>query len=51
MKTNFVNKDSKAERDAWAEKYRSYTMTDWHQWVISDETRVDMWGTDGNPFV
>jgi transposase len=51
IKTNFVSKDNKAERYAWAKKYRNYTLTDWRQWVISDETRVNIWGTDGNPFV
>ncbi|KAG2189736.1 hypothetical protein INT46_005302, partial [Mucor plumbeus] len=51
IKTNFVSKDKKAERHAWAKKYRNYTLIDWRQWVISDETRVNMWGTDGNSFV
>jgi len=51
IKTNFVSKDNKAERYAWAKKYRNYTLIDWRQWVISDETRVNMWGTDGNSFV
>ncbi|KAG2209328.1 hypothetical protein INT46_000541 [Mucor plumbeus] len=46
-----VSKDNKAERYAWAKKYRNYTLTDWRQWVISDETKVNMWGTDGNSFV
>jgi hypothetical protein len=51
IKTNFVSKDNKEERYAWAKKYRNYTLTDWRQWVISDKTRVNMWGTAGNPFV
>ncbi|KAG2197760.1 hypothetical protein INT46_005746 [Mucor plumbeus] len=50
IKTNFVSKDNKAERYAWTKKYRNYTLIDWRQWVISDETRVNMWGTDGNSF-
>ncbi|KAG2208010.1 hypothetical protein INT46_010746, partial [Mucor plumbeus] len=50
IKTNFVSKDNKAERYAWAKKYRNYTLIDWRQWVISDKTRVNMWGTDGNSF-
>jgi len=36
IKTNFVSKDNKAERYAWAKKYRNYTLIDWRQWVISD---------------
>jgi hypothetical protein len=28
IKTNFVSKDNKAERYAWAKKYRNYTLTD-----------------------
>ncbi|KAG2206670.1 hypothetical protein INT46_000214 [Mucor plumbeus] len=51
INTNFVSKDNKAERYAWAKKYRNYTLIDWRQWVIFDETRVNMWGTDGNSFV
>jgi hypothetical protein len=51
IKTNFVSKDNKAERYAWAKKYRNYTLIDWRQQVISDETRVNMWDTDGNSFV
>ncbi|KAG2204907.1 hypothetical protein INT46_002676 [Mucor plumbeus] len=50
IKTNFVSKDNKAERYAWAKKYRNYTLIDWRQWVISDETRINMWGTDGISF-
>ena len=48
IKANFVSKENKAERNAWAKKYRNYTLTDWRQWVFSDETRANMWGTDGN---
>jgi hypothetical protein len=51
IKTNFVRKDNKAERYAWAKKYRNYTLSDWRQWVISNETRVNMWVTDGTSFV
>ena len=25
-------------------------LTDWRPWVISDETRVNMWGSNGNSF-
>ena len=31
IKTNFVSKDNKAERYAWAKKYKNYTLTDWRQ--------------------
>jgi hypothetical protein len=51
IKTNLVSKDNKEERYAWAKKYENYTLTDWRQWVISDNTRVNMWGTDGNSFI
>jgi hypothetical protein len=51
IKTNFVSKENKAEEYAWAKKYRNYILTDWRQWVFSDETRVNIWGTDGNSFV
>ncbi|KAG2189639.1 hypothetical protein INT46_007186, partial [Mucor plumbeus] len=51
IKTNFSSKENKAEEYARAKKYRNYTLTDWCQRVFSDETRVNIWGTDGNSFV
>ncbi|KAG2200239.1 hypothetical protein INT46_004527 [Mucor plumbeus] len=41
MSLSGIRKDNKAERYAWAKKYRNYTLIDWRQWVISDETRSD----------
>jgi hypothetical protein len=41
IKTNFVSKDNKAKRYAWAKKYRNYTLTDWRQWAISDTMRPE----------
>ncbi|KAG2195338.1 hypothetical protein INT46_007909 [Mucor plumbeus] len=51
IKINFASKENEAEKYAWAKKYRNYTLKDWCQWVFSEETRVNIWGTDGNSFV
>ncbi|KAK4520308.1 uncharacterized protein ATC70_008441 [Mucor velutinosus] len=50
VKTNFVSKTNKRLRLAWAKKHRHLTIADWRRWVFSDETRIDLWGSDGNSF-
>ncbi|KAG2214912.1 hypothetical protein INT46_007872 [Mucor plumbeus] len=47
VKTNFVNTTNKRKRFAWAKKYQHYTVNDWHKWGFSDETKINMWGSDG----
>ena len=34
-------------RLAWAKVHRHLTVSDWHNWVFFDETRVNMWGSNG----
>lgn len=34
-------------RLAWAKKYRNWTVDQWRQVVFSDETKVNIWGSDG----
>ena len=50
FKTNFVSKTNMRLRLAWAKNHKHYTVDQWRQWVFSDETRVNMWGSDGNSF-
>ncbi|KAG0972999.1 hypothetical protein G6F29_013118 [Rhizopus arrhizus] len=34
-------------RLAWAKKYQNWTTDDWQRVVFSDETKVNVWGSDG----
>ncbi|KAG1388993.1 hypothetical protein G6F60_013505 [Rhizopus arrhizus] len=34
-------------RLAWAKKYQNWTTDDWRRVVFSDETKVNIWGSDG----
>ncbi|KAG2194008.1 hypothetical protein INT46_007120 [Mucor plumbeus] len=47
VKTNFVNATIEKKRFAWAKKYLHYTVNAWLKWGFSDETRINMWGSDG----
>ncbi|KAK4512393.1 uncharacterized protein ATC70_003092 [Mucor velutinosus] len=46
VKTNFVSKTNKRLRLAWAKKHKHLTIADWSRWVFSDETRINLWGSD-----
>ena len=46
VKANFVNATNKRKRFAWAKKYQQYTVDDWRIRSFSDETRINMWGSD-----
>ncbi|KAG1059978.1 hypothetical protein G6F41_013145 [Rhizopus arrhizus] len=35
-------------RLAWAKKYQNWTTDDWRRVVFSDETKVNIWGSDGS---
>ncbi|KAG2215571.1 hypothetical protein INT46_000377 [Mucor plumbeus] len=50
VKTNFVNATNKRKRFAWAKKYQHYIVNDWRKWGFSDETRINMWGSDGKSY-
>lgn len=50
VKTNFISKDNQKKRLAWAKRHRHLTKEDWRKWGFSDETRVNMWGSDGKSF-
>ncbi|KAK4510121.1 ESCRT-III subunit protein did4 [Mucor velutinosus] len=49
-KINFVSKTNKRLRLAWAKKHRHLTIAVWCCSVFSDETKVNLWGSDGNSF-
>ncbi|KAG0750211.1 hypothetical protein G6F40_014280 [Rhizopus arrhizus] len=35
------------QRLAWAKKYQNWSIQQWHQVVFSDETKINIWGSDG----
>ncbi|KAG2214511.1 hypothetical protein INT46_005130 [Mucor plumbeus] len=47
VKTNMISKDNQKLRLAWAKTHRLLSISDWRKWIFSDETRVNMWGSDG----
>ena len=47
VKTNMISKTNMKLHLAWAKIHRHYKVADWHKWVFSDETRVNIWGSDG----
>ncbi|KAG2196682.1 hypothetical protein INT46_009605 [Mucor plumbeus] len=49
-KDQYVSRDNKKVRLAWAKAHRHYTVADWRKWVLSNETRVKMWGSDSVSF-
>jgi hypothetical protein len=50
VRTNFVSKTNMSLRLAWTKKHRHLKVEQWRTWVFSDETRVNIWGSDGNSF-
>jgi hypothetical protein len=50
VKTNFVRAENRAKRLAWAKRHRHLTTDDRRKWGFSDETRINMWGSDCKAF-
>jgi hypothetical protein len=50
VKSNLVRAENRAKRLAWAKRHRHLTTNDWRKWGFSDETRINMWGSDGKTF-
>lgn len=46
-KKPFLTKRHIARRFAWAKKYESWTLEDWKRVLWSDETKVNLFGSDG----
>ena len=42
-----LSKKHKRERMLWAEKYKNWTLADWHRVIWSDETKINRLGSDG----
>ncbi|KAG1090632.1 hypothetical protein G6F40_013096 [Rhizopus arrhizus] len=40
-------KTARERRLAWSKKYQNWTTDDWQRVVFSDETKVNVWGSDG----
>jgi hypothetical protein len=46
-KKPLLTRSHKAKRLAWAKKYSKWTIDDWKRVVFSDETKINIWGSDG----
>lgn len=46
-KKPLLTRSHKAKRLAWAKKYSKWTIDDWKPVVLSDETKINIWGSDG----
>ena len=42
-----LTRSHKAKRLAWAKKYSKWTIGDWKRVVFSNETKINIWGSDG----
>ena len=47
VNTNMISMVNKKRRLAWAKAHKNLTTSDWRKWIFSDETRVNMLGSDG----
>ncbi|KAG1061900.1 hypothetical protein G6F42_027557 [Rhizopus arrhizus] len=43
----FLTYNHRKQRLAWAKKYQNWSIQQWHQVVFSDETKINIWGSDG----
>lgn len=50
IKSNFISHKNEKKRYYWTKRHRHFNLADWRKWVFSDETRVNMWGSDGNSY-
>lgn len=46
-KKPFLSAKHRAARLAWAKRHQHWTADDWKQVVFSDETKINVWGSDG----
>ena len=42
-----LSKKHRRERMIWAEKYKNWAIDDWHRVIWSDETKINLLGSDG----
>ena len=50
VKTNFVNATNKRKCIAWAKQHQHYTVNNQLKWGFSDETKINIWGSDGKSY-
>lgn len=46
-KKPLLTKKHMQKRLAWAKKHRNWTIDQWRQVIFSDETKINIWGSDG----
>lgn len=46
-KKPFISHRNRLKRYNWAKKYQHWTVDDWKRVVWSDETKINVWGSDG----
>ena len=46
-KKPLLTKDHKKKRLEWAKKHRRWSIQQWRRVVFSDETKINIWGSDG----
>ena len=46
-KKPFLSSKHKAARFSWAKRHEHWTKDDWKRVVFSDETKINVWGSDG----
>ncbi|KAG1300906.1 hypothetical protein G6F64_012275 [Rhizopus arrhizus] len=46
-KQPLLTNNHRKQRLAWAKKYQNWSIQQWHQVVFSDETKINIWGSDG----
>lgn len=49
-KKPFLSRKHMAARFAWARAHRSWTVEDWKRVIFSDETKINIWNSDGIQF-
>ncbi|KAG0975214.1 hypothetical protein G6F57_023671 [Rhizopus arrhizus] len=46
-KKPLLTEKHKRARLAWAKKHQYWTVHDWRRVIFSDETKINIWGSDG----
>ncbi len=46
-KKPMISNTNKQKRYKWAKKYQHWTIDDWKRVVFSDESKINIWGSDG----
>jgi hypothetical protein len=47
VKKPLLSSKHRKQRLAWARKYKNWTSDDWRRVIFSDETKINIWGSDG----